>query len=88
VIALVMETARTFGTLVYYYQSTWIYNPEDSHVQSSVNLQYERNVFPWYAAKNGLNFNFYYFLCIILFLCPFTSLFGFCNFYRTKGFCK
>jgi hypothetical protein len=31
-IALMMEAARTSETLVYFYQTTWRYNPEDSHV--------------------------------------------------------
>jgi hypothetical protein len=30
-IALVMEAARTSETLVNFYQTTWRYNPEDSH---------------------------------------------------------
>jgi hypothetical protein len=31
-IALMMEAARTSETLVTIYQTTWHYNPEDSHV--------------------------------------------------------
>jgi hypothetical protein len=31
-IALMMEAARTSETLVNFYQSTWRYNPEDSHL--------------------------------------------------------
>jgi hypothetical protein len=31
-IALMMEVARTSGTLVNFYQTTWCYNPEDSNL--------------------------------------------------------
>jgi hypothetical protein len=37
-IALMMEAARTSETLVNLYQTTWRYNPEDSHLQDSSNL--------------------------------------------------
>jgi hypothetical protein len=30
-IALMMEAARTSETLLHFYQTTWRYNPEDSH---------------------------------------------------------
>jgi hypothetical protein len=30
--ALMMEAARTSETLVNFYQTTWCYNPEDSHL--------------------------------------------------------
>jgi hypothetical protein len=33
-IALMMEAARTSETLVYFYQTTRCYNPEDSNLQS------------------------------------------------------
>jgi hypothetical protein len=32
-IALMMEAARTSGTLVNFYQTTRPYNPEDSHLR-------------------------------------------------------
>jgi uncharacterized protein YecA (UPF0149 family) len=32
-IALMMEAARTSETLVNFYQTTWGYNPEDSHLR-------------------------------------------------------
>jgi hypothetical protein len=32
IIALMMEAARTSETLVNFYQTTWRYNPEDSHL--------------------------------------------------------
>jgi hypothetical protein len=31
-VALMMEAARTSETLVNFYQTTWRYNPEDSHL--------------------------------------------------------
>jgi hypothetical protein len=31
-LALMMEAARTSETLVHFYQTTWCYNPEDSHL--------------------------------------------------------
>jgi hypothetical protein len=31
VVALMMEAARSSETLVNFYQTTWCYNPEDSH---------------------------------------------------------
>jgi hypothetical protein len=33
-IALMMEAARTSKTLVNFYQTTWRYNPEDSHLRT------------------------------------------------------
>jgi hypothetical protein len=33
-IALLMEAARTSETLVNFYQTTWHYNPEDSHLHT------------------------------------------------------
>jgi hypothetical protein len=33
-IALMMEEARTSETLVNFYQTTWCYNPEDSHLHT------------------------------------------------------
>jgi hypothetical protein len=33
-ITLVMEAARTSETLVNFYQTTWCYNPEDSHLHN------------------------------------------------------
>jgi hypothetical protein len=33
-IALMMEAARTFEMLVNFYQTTWCFNPEDSHLRS------------------------------------------------------
>jgi hypothetical protein len=33
-ISLMMEAARTSETLVNFYQTTWHYNPEDSHVHT------------------------------------------------------
>jgi hypothetical protein len=33
-IALMMEAARTSETLVNFYQTTWRYNPEDSHLHT------------------------------------------------------
>jgi hypothetical protein len=35
IIALMMETARTSETSVYFYQITRRYNPEDSHLHTS-----------------------------------------------------
>jgi hypothetical protein len=32
--ALMMEAARTSKTLVNFYQTTWCYNPEDSHLRT------------------------------------------------------
>jgi hypothetical protein len=32
--ALMMEAARTSETLVNFYQTTWRYNPEDSHLRT------------------------------------------------------
>jgi hypothetical protein len=32
-ITLMMEAARTSETLVNFYQTTWCYNPEDSHLR-------------------------------------------------------
>jgi serine acetyltransferase len=39
---MMMETARTSETLVNFYQTTWRYNPEDSHLhtQRRENLKY------------------------------------------------
>jgi hypothetical protein len=37
-IALMMEAARTSGILVNFYQTTWRYNPEDSHFIFYVSL--------------------------------------------------
>jgi hypothetical protein len=34
--ALMMEAARTSETLVKFYQTTWHYNPEDSHLLSVI----------------------------------------------------
>jgi hypothetical protein len=31
-IALMMEAARTYETLVHFYQTTRLYNPEDGHL--------------------------------------------------------
>jgi hypothetical protein len=31
-ITLMMEAARTSETLVNFYQTTWCYNPEDTHL--------------------------------------------------------
>jgi hypothetical protein len=36
-IALMMEAARTFETLVNFYQTTRRYNPEDSHLNNNDN---------------------------------------------------
>jgi hypothetical protein len=36
VIALMMEAASTSETLVNFYQITWRYNPEDSHLRTGV----------------------------------------------------
>jgi hypothetical protein len=33
-IALMMEAARTSETLVNFYQTTWRYNPEESHLHN------------------------------------------------------
>jgi hypothetical protein len=33
-IALMMEAARTSEALVNFYQTTWRYNPEDSHLRT------------------------------------------------------
>jgi hypothetical protein len=33
-IALMLEAARTSETLVNFYQTTWCYNPEDSHLRT------------------------------------------------------
>jgi hypothetical protein len=33
-IALMTEAARTSETLVHFYQTTWRYNPEDSHLRT------------------------------------------------------
>jgi hypothetical protein len=38
-IALMMEAARTSETLVNFYQTTWRYNPEDSHLLSKLQMQ-------------------------------------------------
>jgi hypothetical protein len=41
-----MEAARTFETLVTFYQTSWHYNPEDSHLWTSYCLQvHVENVF-------------------------------------------
>jgi K+-transporting ATPase A subunit len=37
-IALMMEVARTSETLVNFYQTTWRYNPEDSHLRNRNNF--------------------------------------------------
>jgi hypothetical protein len=34
IIALMVEAARTFETFVNFYQTTWRYNPEDSHLRT------------------------------------------------------
>jgi hypothetical protein len=34
VITLMMEAARASETLVNFYQTTWCYNPEDSHLRT------------------------------------------------------
>jgi hypothetical protein len=34
IIALMMEASRTSETLVNFYQTTWRYNPEDSHLRT------------------------------------------------------
>jgi hypothetical protein len=34
-IALMMEAARSSETLVNFYQTTWRYNPEDSHLRTN-----------------------------------------------------
>jgi hypothetical protein len=36
IVALMMEAARTSETLVHFYQTTWCYNPEDSHLNSRI----------------------------------------------------
>jgi hypothetical protein len=37
-ITLMMEAARTSETLVNFYQTTWHYNPEDSHLPETFYL--------------------------------------------------
>jgi hypothetical protein len=39
IIALMMEAARTFETLVDFYQTIWCNNPEDSHLQHKDTLK-------------------------------------------------
>jgi hypothetical protein len=36
--SLMMEAASTSETLVNFYQTTWHYNPEDSHLHASINI--------------------------------------------------
>jgi hypothetical protein len=38
VIALMVEAARSPETLVNFYQTTWRYNPEDSHLRYEIVL--------------------------------------------------
>jgi hypothetical protein len=46
-IALMMEAARTSETLVNFYQTTWRYNPKDSHLRTHrrENLKYYHHYF-------------------------------------------
>jgi hypothetical protein len=39
-IALMTEAAGTFETSVNFYQTTWSYNPEDSHLRTYCFLNY------------------------------------------------
>jgi hypothetical protein len=38
-LALMMEAARTSEMLVNFYQTTWHYNPEDSHLNIKMDLK-------------------------------------------------
>jgi hypothetical protein len=40
IIALMMEAARTSETLLNFYQTTWRYNPEDSHLLPDYMVQH------------------------------------------------
>jgi hypothetical protein len=37
-IAMMMEAARTSETMANFYQTTWRYNPEDSHLRFALKL--------------------------------------------------
>jgi hypothetical protein len=55
IIALMMEAARTSETLVNFYQTTWCYNPEDSHLPHLILFIYLRLMTSRHKRVNILN---------------------------------